>query len=388
MRGSSIPAPGTKQGSHSKLSEEIKKHTSIPIATVGRITEPWIADELIANGKADICMIGRANLCDSEFANKAEKGMDKDIRPCIGCLRCLNGIMFGNRVACTINPSLEIENEDTIELSNTKKKILVIGGGPSGMEAAYVAKKRGHHVVLCDENEELGGLINIASVPVAKQELSKVTQYMARKLEQAGVEIRLKCKVDKDLLQNEFSDYEVVMSNGASPIVIQPFTTFKHWATADDILGGKAFPGRKIVIIGGGSVGCETADYLAPLVYDRLPRDRKVTVIEMASEIMATETGPGRSLLVQRMMKKGIELICSAKVEKVEEDRIYYSKDGEIHCISDADTLIFAVGYRTDTTLADTLNELQMPYHTIGDANNVGTIKDAIHAGYSIAKEL
>ena len=180
----------------------------------------------------------------------------------------------------------------------------------------------------------------------------------------------------------------MIISNGASPIVIQPFTSFKHWATADDILGGKAFPGRKIVIIGGGSVGCETADYLAPLVYDRLPRDRKVTVIEMAPEIMSTETGAGRSLLVQRMMKKGIELICSAKVEKVEEDKIYYSKDGEIHCIADADTLIFAVGYRTDTTLADTLKELQMPYHTIGDANNVGTIKDAIHAGYAIAKEL
>ena len=333
-------------------------------------------------------MIGRANLCDSEFANKAEKGMDNDIRPCIGCLRCLNGIMFGKRVACTINPSLEIENEDTLKLSNTKKKILVIGGGPAGMEAAYVAKKRGHHVVLCDQNEELGGLMRIASVPIAKQDLSKVTQYMVRKLEETGVEIRLNCTVNKELLQNEFADYEVIISNGASPIVIQPFTSFKHWATADDILGGKAFPGRKIVIIGGGSVGCETADYLAPLVYDHLPRDRKVTVIEMAPEIMSTETGAGRSLLVQRMMKKGIELICSAKVEKVEEDKIYYSKDGEIHCIADADTLIFAVGYRTDTTLADTLKELQMPYHTIGDANNVGTIKDAIHAGYAIAKEL
>ncbi len=96
----------------------------------------------------------------------------------------------------------------------------------------------------------------------------------------------------------------MIISNGAYPIVIQPFTAFKHWATADDILSGKAFPGCKIVIIGGGSVGCETADYLAPLVYDRLPRDRKVTVIEMAPEIMETETSPGRSLLVQRMMKK------------------------------------------------------------------------------------
>ena len=180
----------------------------------------------------------------------------------------------------------------------------------------------------------------------------------------------------------------MIVSNGACPIVIQPFTAFKHWATADDILAGKEFPGRKIVIIGGGSVGCETADYLAPLVYDRFPRDRKVTVIEMAKEVMGTETGPGRSLLVQRMMKKGIELICNAKVENVEEDKIYYSKDGEIYCIDDCDTLIFAVGYKTDTRLVDTLKELQMPYHIIGDANNVGTIKDAINAGYDIAKKL
>ena len=388
MRGSSIPAPGTKQGSHASLSEEIKKHTSIPIATVGRITEPWIADELIANGKTDICMIGRANLCDPEFSNKAENGLENDIRPCIGCLRCLNGIMFGKRVACTVNPSLEIENEDTIKEATTKKNILVIGGGAAGMEAAFVAKKRGHNVVLCDENDTLGGLMNIAAVPIAKQDLTKVTQYMSRKLEQVGVDVRLNCKVDKDLLQNEFDDYEVIISNGASPVIVDEFTKFKHFATADDILCGKAFPGRKIVVVGGGSVGCETADYLAPLVYDRLPRDRKVSVIEMAPEIMATESGPGRSLLVQRMMKKGINLICNAKVEKIEEDKIYYSQNGEMHCISDADTIVSAVGYKTNSTLANMLDELKITYHTIGDAKTVGNIKDAIHAGYNLAKEL
>ena len=109
MRGSSIPAPGTPMGSHSKVGEEIKKQVSIPVATVGRITEPWFAEELIANGKADICMIGRANLCDPEFVQKACEGREDEIRPCIGCLRCLNGIMFGKRVACTVNPSLELE---------------------------------------------------------------------------------------------------------------------------------------------------------------------------------------------------------------------------------------------------------------------------------------
>lgn len=121
-RGSAIPAAGTKPGAHAHLSQEIKKHVSIPVATVGRITEPWIADELIANGKADMCMIGRANLCDPEFANKAMHGRDDDIRPCIGCLRCLNGIMFGKRVACTVNPSFELENEDTLKPAEVKKK--------------------------------------------------------------------------------------------------------------------------------------------------------------------------------------------------------------------------------------------------------------------------
>ena len=149
IRGSSIPAPGTPMGSHVQLAEEIKRYVSIPVATVGRITEPWLAEELIANGKADICMMGRANLCDPDFVAKAQSSREDDIRPCIGCLRCLNGIMFGRRVACTVNPSLEPDNEDTVAPAEVKKNVLVIGGGPAGMEAAYVAKRRGHHVVLC-----------------------------------------------------------------------------------------------------------------------------------------------------------------------------------------------------------------------------------------------
>lgn len=388
MRGSSIPAPGTKMGSHAIAAEEIKKHVSIPIATVGRITEPWIAEELIANGKTDICMIGRANLCDSEFVNKAQAGKEEEIRPCIGCLRCLNGIMFGKRVACTVNPSLEIENEDTLTLAENKKNVLVIGGGPAGMEAAYVSKKRGHHVVLCDKEDSLGGLMKLAAVPIAKQDLTRVIQYMSHKLKQENIEIRLNTTVTKEMLETEFKDYEVIASTGASPVVINAFTNFKQWMTADDILAGRAFPGRKIVILGGGSVGCETADFLAPLVNDLFPRNRDITVLEMANGVMLNESGPGRSLLVQRMLKKGVKFICNAKVEKVEEDKIFYTKDGVEHCINDADTLVFAVGYKTDPSLETMLKEAGVSYHIIGDANKTGTIKDAVSAGYETAKAL
>lgn len=384
-RGSAIPAPGTRQGSHAALSMEIKKHVNIPVATVGRITEPWIADELIANQKADICMMGRANLCDPDFCIKAAEGREDDIRPCIGCLRCLNGIMFGKRVACTVNPSFELENEDTLKPADVKKDILVIGGGPAGMEAAYVAKRRGHHVVLCEQDDTLGGQMRIASVPIAKQDLAKVIKYMSRKLQAEHIDVRLNCKVDQTMLETEFSGYEVIVSNGAAPIVPEAFTQFRHWATADDILAGKAFPGRRIVVIGGGSVGCETADYLAPLIYDRYPRDREITVIEMTDSIMAAESGPGRSLLVQRMIKKGIRMICGAKVEKVEKDKLYYSKKGETFCLDEFDTLILAMGYRPDISFTDMLKEHGISYHVIGDAQLPGTAKDAIHAGYDTA---
>lgn len=385
-RGSSIPAPGTKMGSHALLSEEIKKHVSIPVATVGRITEPWIADELIVNDKADICMMGRANLCDAEFVNKAMDGHVEDIRPCIGCLRCLTGIMFGKRVSCTINPSLEIENEDTIKEAEEKKNILVIGSGPAGMEAAFVAHKRGHHVVLCEKDDKLGGEMNLAAVPIAKQDLTLVIKYMAHKLE--GVDVRLNTEVTLEMLKNEFKDYEVIAGTGASPIVINPFTQFKSWMTADDVLAGRAFPGRKIVIIGGGSVGCETADYLAPLINDLFPRNRDVTILEMANGVMMNESGPGRSLLVRRMMEKGVKIITSAKVDSVTETEINYTQDDVTHTIKDADTLIFAAGYKKNQAVEEMLEESGLNYHMIGDAHEIGNIKTAITEAYNLTKDL
>ena len=370
-RGSSIPAAGTKMGSHSQLSAKIKKYVSIPVTTVGRIIEPWIAEELIANGMADACMIGRANLCDPEFSNKAKAGKSEDIRPCIGCLRCLNGIMFGKPIACTMNPSFSLENEDTILPADIKKKILVVGGGPAGMEAAYIAKKRGHDVVLCEKDSDLGGALKVACVPIGKQDLCQVIKWMRHRLEKENVNIQTNTNVTLELLKTKFKDYEVIVSTGAKPLIINAFTQFKQWMSADDVLAGRAFPGRKIVIIGGGSVGCETADYLAPLINDRFPRNRDVTVIEMAQEVMMNESGPGRSLLVQRMMKKGVKILVNTKVVAVEKDKIKYLQNGVEGVIDDADTLIFACGYQTDPAFENMLKELKMSYHLIGDAHQV-----------------
>ena len=377
-RGSSMPAPGTSPAPHAHASEEIRKHVHIPVATVARINEPWVADELIADGKADICMIGRANLCDSEFANKAREGRTDDIRPCIGCGRCLTGIMFGKPIACTVNPSVETND---IDEADVKKKVLVIGGGPAGMEAAYVAKKRGHEVVLCEKENELGGLLRLAAVPISKQELCKVIKFMARRLNNEGIDVRTGCEVTPQMLEDEFKDYEIICSTGAKPKEIEVFKQFKQTMTADDILSGRKFPGRKIVILGGGSVGCETADYLAPLVNDLFPANRDVTVIEMTGSLMTGEGGAAKSRLTQRLMSKGVKLLLNAQVKKVDESTITYEQDGEEHTIKDADTLVFAVGYTP--TKVEYENA-----HYIGDCGKVGNLKDAISGAYQLAKSL
>lgn len=381
-RGSSMPAPGTSPAPHAHASEEIRKHVNIPVSTVARINEPWVAEELIANGKTDICMIGRPNLCDSEFANKAAAGKTDDIRPCIGCGRCLTGIMMGKVIGCTVNPSVE---SDEIKEAEEKKKVLVIGGGPAGMEAAYVAKKRGHEVVLCEKSGELGGLLRLAAVPIAKQELCKVIKFMARRLEHEGVEVRMNCEVTPEMLANEFKDYEVICSTGAVPKEIAPFKVFKQTMTADDVLSGKEYPGRKIVILGGGSVGCETADYLAPLINDLFPANRDITVIEMTSSLMPGEGGAAKSQLTQRLMRKGVKIELNAQVTKVDETTITYEKDGKEYQITDADTLVFAVGYAPNKVENEAVEDR---IHFIGDCNQVGNLKDAIQAANQLAKEI
>lgn len=377
-RGSSMPAPGTNPAPHAHASQEIKKYVHIPVATVARINEPWVAEELIANGKTDICMIGRANLCDSEFANKAYAGKTDDIRPCIGCGRCLTGIMFGKPIGCTVNPSVQ---SNTIEKANHKKKVLVIGGGPAGMEAAYVASQRGHEVVLCEKENELGGQLRIAAVPIGKQEICKVIKYMARRLYNENIDVRLNTEVTAEMLDNEFKDYEVICSMGAKPKEIEAFKVFKQTMSADDILSGKQFPGRKIVIIGGGSVGCETADYLAPLINDLFPANRDVTIIEMTPSLMVGEGGAAKSVLTQRLMKKGVKIELKAQVVAVDENTITYQKDGKEYVLNDVDTLVFAIGYESISIDNDRV-------HVIGDSQKVGNLKDAVSAAYTFASTL
>ena len=359
----------------------------VPIVAVGKLGYPDLAEQALRDGKCDMIMLGRPVLADADWCNKAYAGKVEDIRPCIGCLRCLNGIMFGKRISCTVNPDVE-RDEAGYEPAAEAKNVLVVGAGPAGMEAAYIAAKRGHNVVLVDKQDEPGGEMRIAAVPPAKQELTRVIKYQYRRLAEAGVTCVFGTELTAEDIQRDYAGYEVVLAYGAEPIAPAFMQGFKQVMTADDLLGGKAFPGKKIVIVGGGTVGCETADYLAPLVNDLSPANRDVTVIEMTKTLAANEGGAGRAVLITRMLSKGVHVLTEAKVTEITEDAISYEKDGEVHTIADADTLVLAMGYRPNTKLADDLAAAGVVTHVLGDAQKCGNIRDAIGDGYKVACEL
>ena len=376
-RGSSMPAPGTSAAPHLKAAEEIRKYVHIPVTTVSRINEPWIANELIENDRVDAVMIGRANICDSDFANKAKEGRSEDIRPCIGCGRCLTSVMFGKPIQCTVNPNVQ---SSPVEKAAEKKKVLVIGGGPAGLEAAYTAYERGHDVVLCEKSGKLGGQLNVAAVPIGKNDLCRVVKFMVNRLKDTDIDVRLNCEVTDEMLNNEFADYTVLGTTGAVAKEIEAFKVFGNTMTADEVLRGDRFPGKKVIIIGGGSVGCETADYLAPLVNDLFPANRDVTVIEMTNQLMAGEGGPAKSRVTMRLQEKGVHLLLNSSVKEVRENTVVYECNGETKTLT-GDTLIFAVGYASAPLHNDRIIQ-------IGDSNKVGNLKDAISSAYQLAVTL
>ena len=362
--------------------EEIKKAVTVPVIAVGRLNDPLIAEQFVAQGKADIVAIGRQMLADPEWANKVKSGDIEDIRWCTSCSHeCLHALMTKFIFKCQVNPELGRDREMAITQAKVQKRVAVVGGGPAGMEAARVAKLRGHDVTLFEREPELGGQYRLAAIPPTKQEILPYIKYQMRQLDKAGVKIKLSTVATAAEIEKLKPD-AVVIATGSIPLVPKiPGIDGKNVVGARDVLTFKTITGKKVLIAGGGMVGCETADLLSSY-------GRKVTIVEMLPEI-ASDMVPGPKYhLLKRLDEQKVKIITSCTIERITADGAVVKCDGIEETISGIDTIVLAMGIVADNALAKQIEGKVKEIYVIGDAEKPGDATEAIAAGAKAGRSI
>jgi len=353
----------------------------VPIIAVGRIKTPEHAEKILAAGKADFIALGRALLADPRWVQKTFSGNAADIRPCIGCNQgCIDLLNDGGEVACTVNPWVGRELYLTFNKVQTRDKVVVIGGGPAGLNAAWVLAGRNYQVTLVEEQDELGGQMNLAAIPPGKGEFREAINYFVRKVHKAGVEIILGKRADVSLLRS-LSPGKVIIATGARPVTpkingIETVSPLQAW----EVLKQGKVDGRRVIIIGGGAVGIETAKFL-----DALGKD--VTVIEMLPFWGKGMGNISRWYVKKKREKREInfQIFTSTKVVSVNPSKITLERENKMFVLEGIDSIVCAVGACPENALSKDLTEnLMIPSFLIGDAKEPRTSLEAIWEGGDI----
>ena len=372
------------RGAFAGYAEAIKKVVDVPVSTVGRINDPYVAAHILKNKKADLVGLGRTLLCDPMFVKKILEGRTDEIRRCIACCYCFDCIQKNIRgpvieragIKCALNPELGREGEQLLSPTHKKKKVVVVGGGPAGMEAARVSAVRGHEVTLLEEKNELGGLLNLAVIPPHKEELKNIKPYYQARLKALKVDVKLGETATPERLKQLKPDVMILAAGATALIPRIPGIDGKEVVTAIDVLKGKASVGENVVVMGGGLIGIETAEWLAD-------KGKKVTLVEMQKSV-GSDIGITTRWGVLMRIRKKMKILTLTKIVKIKNGSVEVeTSHGDMDDIS-ADTVVVAAGLKCRTDLSDHLNQSGFETHTIGCCRLPGQIAEAVSEAFEI----
>ena len=377
----SHPPMYQKKGLYIPYAKLVRDAVNVPVICAGRMDDPDLAAEAVKSGACDIVSLGRPLLADPDYVNKLRMDRIASIRPCLSCQEgCMGRIQEYSMINCAVNPACARERTARLFPALKPKRVLIVGGGPAGCEAARVLALRGHKPVLIEAGSALGGNLLPGGMPSFKQDDHALAKWYAHELDELGVEVRLNTRADEAMLDREEFD-TLILATGSRPRILD--LGGGNVCTAEEVLLGKKDAGKNAVVVGGGLVGCETALWLAR-------KGVKVTIVETLPKILAVN-GPlchaNSEMLEALIPYSGIDVKCSSNVKSVSDGKaVVGTPNGEIGI--DADSVILCVGYRSENSLYAACAAKYPDVRLIGDASNVANIMYAVWNAYELASTL
>ncbi len=379
--GDTHPSMFKEHGCNVYLAAEIKKHVSIPVATIGALNDPEQMEEIIASGKADVVYMARALLADPFLPRKVMENRDDEIVKCLRCFTCMAERAATSTRRCTVNPLIGREMEgDEVMPAATKKKVLVAGGGPGGLYAAYTAARRGHQVILCEKEAQLGGILKSEQALPFKHEMYELTGTYEKFARNAGVEIRLNTEVTAEYAEQENAD-ALIIAVGSQPIVPPiPGLDGDNVVVVNDYYQQKEKVTDKVVVFGGGLAGCECAIHLGM-------EGKEVHLVEMRNELAPDANVRHRPLLLKEI-DKYVTVHTGCRGMEVTKEGILCETEEKEQILVPGTSVICALGQRSRTNVVEKLRDCAPYVAVIGDAGKVSTITNAVYEGYHAALDI
>ena len=359
----------------------VREALDIPVMAVGRINHPLLADEIIAQGKADLICMGRGLVADPQLPNKAREGRLEEILSCIACNTCMESIFKNGRIECLVNPEFGREDELALRPASRCRSVMVVGAGPAGMKAAWMAAQRGHEVHLFEKSPCIGGLLIPGSATGHKKEFKSLITFVEHQMKRAGVIYHLDVTVTPEIIRKQAPEV-VILATGSKPTIPDMAGIENDIVVSFDVLFNRKNPRpRNTVVIGGGATGCELAYYLSE-------RGSQVTVVEVLPKAAKQLEAITRKVLMQRLKQNGVAVMVGTRIVRIEHDGVVVAEAEKQERFLPAERVAFAIGTRPEKKLYEKIRNLGIEVYQVGDCISPRTAKVAILEGARIGLKI